>query len=363
MDSKRQCTQRRRIHLACELKRHLGYYSLERQLTETTNNWQTQIKELQALLDELRPRLIDAEAQLAEKIAAISAFEFKLRAQIGPLVDRLEKLQGEIRALRQQLRHMQEDWFFAQDIEDSIEWDTTDWQFDATSGAAAEGRYRYMGPQVQPPAGELSKDTREAIKKIYRQLARRFHPDLALNEEDRAYRTDMMMRINAAYTAGDLEQLQAIATEPDSVSHLDAAQTDQQLAEALMREVARCQRRLSEIGEEMARLARHRNARLQEKAEQLVQKGRDYLQELMVELQEQIAQAMVERDVLQQEIETFGEEIPDFASDMFADTMFNLNLEQVFEADPDLEAEDWHRRYSKESGYENDEDILDNLDY
>jgi len=337
---------------------------LERQLTPTTNNWQEQIKELQALLDELRPRLIDAEAQLAEKIAAINAFEFQLRAQLGPLIDRLDKLQGDIQELRRQLRRMQEDWFFAQDVTDTVDWDMADWQFGSETGAAAEGHYRYMGPQIQPPPKDLSADTQEAIKKLYRQLARRFHPDLALSEEDRAYRTDMMMRINAAYAAGDLEQLQTIATEPDSVTQLDAAQSDQQLAEALMREVARCQRRLTEIGEELGRLARHRNAQLREKAEQLARKGRDFLEELAVELREQIAHTMVERDVLQQEIDSFGEDDPDFASDMFADTILDLNLEQIFEADPDLEAEDWHRRHSsKRFSFEDDDDILDDLDY
>ncbi len=334
---------------------------METKLVQTTNDWQEQVKELQALLDELRPKLIEAEARLAERIANISAFEFRLRATIGPLVERLERLQKEIQGYRKQLRQMQENWFFAQDNEAMDEWDLADWQFGADAGAAAQGEYRYMGPKVQPPPKDLSEDTQEAIKKLYRQLARRFHPDLALNEEDRAYHTEMMMRINAAYAAGDLEQLQAIATEPDSVSHLDAAQTDQQLAEALMREVARCQRRLAEIEEELARLAKHRNAQLLEKAEKAKAHGNDFLQMVADELQEKIAQTLVERDVLKQQIESFSEEEVEFARDDFADTIYDLNLEQVFEEDPDIEAETWSMR--RRSRFTYDDDILDDLDY
>ncbi len=334
---------------------------MERKLVQTNNNWQEKVKELQILLEELRPKLIDAEAKLAESISRISAFEFKLRAKIAPLAERLERLQKEIQDYRQQLRQMQDDWYFAQDENAKDDWDPGDWQFGEEAGAAAEGDYRYMGPQLQPPPIDLSEDTQDAIKKLYRQLARRFHPDLASNEEDRAYHTQIMMRINAAYTAGDLEQLQKIAMEPDSIAHLDAAQTEQQLAEALMREVARCQHRLAEIEEELARLAKHRNARLLEKAQRAEMKGIDYLHVMAVELQEIIAQKLVERDVLKQQIEAFGEEEDDFTRDDFADTIYDLNLEQVFEYDPDIDAESWSWRRRKRISYD-DDDILDDLE-
>lgn len=303
--------------------------------------------------------LIEAEARLTENISRISTFEFKLRATIGPLTERLERLQKEIQDYKKQLRQMQDDWFFAQEFDGKDDWDSADWQFGAEASATTEGRYRYMGPQIQLPPKELSEDTQEAIKKLYRQLARRFHPDLASNEEDREYYTQMMMKINAAYGAGDLEQLQKIAMEPGSISHLDAAQTDQQLAEALMREVARCQRRLAEIEEELARLAQHRNAQLLIKAQRAEAKGVDFLQTLAEELQEKITQKLVERDVLKQQIDAFGEEEADFARDDFADTIYDLNLEQVFEYDPDIEAESWSWR---RRGRIYDDDEWDDLD-
>lgn len=335
---------------------------MEKEIIHSPNNWQGQIKELKAILEELRPRLIEAEAQLADKIAAITAFEYKLRAAIAPLAERLERLHNEVQALKKQLRQMQDNWFYAQSEENFDDWNAAEWQYDASANAAAEGAYRYMGPQIQPPAKGLNEDTQEVIKKLYRQLARRFHPDLAQNEEDRGYYTQMMMRINAAYTAGDLEQLQQIALEPDSVSHLDVALTDQQLAEALMREVARCQRRLAEIKEELTRLGRHRNARLLEKARQMELKGVDFLQKMAEELQEKITHKRVERDVLQQQIEMFGEEEGEFARGDFADTIYDLNLEQIFEDDPDIAAEHWTWKRRSRFTFD-DEEMMDEMDY
>jgi len=51
------------------------------------------------------------------------------------------------------------------------------------------------------------------LKKIYRDLARRYHPDHAQNEDDRQFRTQMMAHINAAYAEKDLSTLSALSGE------------------------------------------------------------------------------------------------------------------------------------------------------
>lgn len=334
---------------------------MEQGLAATGENWRAKVAELHALLADIQPQLIDAEARLAERFAEISRFELTLRTKIGPLAQRLEALKEETRALRRKLRQMQEDWFFARENGDAADFVMAGWNFSEEGGAAAAGDYRYMGPRVPPPPADLSADKQEAIKRLYRQLARRFHPDLARDETEREYRTGVMMRINAAYTAGDLEKLQAIAAEPDSPDHVHDAQTDQQLAEALLRELVRCRQRLAEIEGEFASLARHRNTVLLRRAQRAAAAGRDLLAEMVVELQEEIAQSMVERDVLRQEIESFSDEQPDMAPDTFADTIFDLGLEQLFdEGDDYLAASDWSRRRSDR--FYDEEDMLGDLD-
>ena len=61
----------------------------------------------------------------------------------------------------------------------------------------------------------------EDLKKLYREIARRIHPDLAEEERDRAPRGDLMAEVNAAYERGDngrLEEiLQTWETRPEAV--------------------------------------------------------------------------------------------------------------------------------------------------
>jgi hypothetical protein len=109
-------------------------------LTETTSNWREQVEELQKLLAVVQVDLIDAETGLAERLSAISAFEFRLRALTIRLVERLDKLEAEISAFRKQLRHLDNG---ADDESDGF-WSVDDVEDVATGdGAQAEGEFRY----------------------------------------------------------------------------------------------------------------------------------------------------------------------------------------------------------------------------
>ena len=136
------------------------------------------------------------------------------------------------------------------------------WRFEEAAGASGAFRYR---AKVESPRHAPEGQRLAALKQLYRRLARRFHPDLALDETDRAYRTDLMMAINAAYTAGNLEELERLAQEPDSISR--APQSIEELAADLEREVERGRRRLVESATELAPLEEHDCALLLRRAE------------------------------------------------------------------------------------------------
>jgi hypothetical protein len=50
----------------------------------------------------------------------------------------------------------------------------------------------------------------QSLKALYRQAAARLHPDRARDEAERQYRHQVMSRVNLAYRARDLQQLQTI---------------------------------------------------------------------------------------------------------------------------------------------------------
>lgn len=323
----------------------------EQKLAQMNGSWQKRVEELQMLLKEVRPVLVAAEAELSERLAAISAFEFHVRSQLEPLTRRMDKLDEEINSLRRQLRHLQDVWLFAEDFSAGELYDR--WRSTEDEGAAASGAYRYHEAPTSPPPESLTADQSAALKQLYRQLARRFHPDFALNEADRAYRTGIMMSVNAAYAVGDLEKLAQLAQEPDPQQ---PAYTDRELAEALLKELHRCQRRLQEIEIELARLEKHPSAELKRSADKAAEDGRDLLEELANELREKIAGKMVQRDVMQAEIEAFKDGKPEFAGGDFADAMYDLALEQVLDEDPMSGFSEWRDKYRDRFSLDDDVD-------
>ncbi len=326
------------------------------ELTQTDAHWRERVAELQTLLDALRPQLIDAEAQLADRLAAISAFEYKVRARLESLSHRLDAIQAEIDALRKELRRYQDGNLLWDEAAAPVGQAEEAWRFEQS--AASAGSYRYRPPADAPrPAPEGKRLA--ALKQLYRRLARRFHPDLVLNEADRAYRTDMMMAINAAYAAGDLDALERLADEPDTVSY--EPRSPEALAAALEREVDRCRRRLAEIAAEMATLEKHDSARLMKRVERAAAAGRDLLAELAADLRLRISEKMVERDVLETQLEEVENEGVEVSLDDLADIVYNLGLEQAEEGNLFGADSGWRPRNPRpwESNDGQDEDEID----
>ena len=297
---------------------------MEKNLTQARTDWREQVEELEKLLDGVRSRLVEKEAELADHLAAINAFEFKLRKQVGHLTVKLEQLETEIKKLRDKLRWMGDEWLNAE-LDDFDVWSMG-------KRASAEGEYRYRDTKAQQaPQQKLSDDETAVLKKLYRELARRFHPDMAVDAEDREYRTQLMMAINAAYAAGDIERLRELAEEPDAADRIDYAQTDRALAEALTKELGRLERRLREIERELMRLDDHQSAKMMKQMERAEENGRNYFDDLADKIQEQIAQRMAERDSLKTQIDNMETDAADFSSENFAEAVWDATLDRTVE--------------------------------
>ncbi|WP_420630324.1 hypothetical protein [Candidatus Leptofilum sp.] len=311
-----------------------------------------QIEKITALLNNLRPRLVEAEAELSERLAAISAFEFKLRSRIARLTDKLDKLEAEIQELRRKMRWLGEGW------QTDPENEAAAWAAGERAAESGDYRYREM-PQV--PRQKLAEEEKVSLKQLYRQLARRFHPDMAVDKEDRKYRTQMMMAINAAYAAGDLEKLEQLLLEPDA-PHTIVINSEQEQLDLLTRELTRVQNRLEEIKDELAQLDKHKSTFMMQRQEEVARAGRDWFAEVAAQLRQDIDKRKIERDVLEEQlanIEAFDETAA--SPDDIADIILDATLDDSF--DPQISAEfDRYidRRRSKnyfEQDYEDDYDL------
>jgi hypothetical protein len=91
----------------------------------------------------------------------------------------------------------------------------------------------------------------ENLKQLYRDLAKKVHPDLAPNERAREKRQRFMQEVNRAYAEGNEEHLQFLLSEwessPDSVT---GEGTGAELIR-IIRQIARIRNRIEAISKEM----------------------------------------------------------------------------------------------------------------
>ena len=255
-----------------------------------------QIARLRDTVDKAHVELIEAEAQLADRMAEINAFEFEFEAKVGHWLDKLEALEAELKRYHDRIQM------------------TRNKQIFGIGYVSAEAQYRraWQAPPASaptPPPQPLGPSDEAQIKRLYRQLARRFHPDLASGEVDRELRTERMAAINDAYAARSLAELHALAQEPDMViqtGQMVPGRTDAQLAQALQDELARCQRRLRQIERELGSLDQRPSVQLSLEVKLARRRGHDLLGEMATDLERKVARRTVERDMLRGQFAQLG---------------------------------------------------------
>jgi hypothetical protein len=139
----------------------------------------------------------------------------------------------------------------------------------------------------EPRAFESSPE----MKRLYREVAKRVHPDLTSNREDREKRQQLMAEANEAYERGDEARLAKIFDEYECSP--EAVQGEGAGAELIrvIRRVSQTRGRLAEIEAEAQEMLRSDLYRLKSRVDEAGAAGRDALKEMIAKVKEQIALA------------------------------------------------------------------------
>lgn len=132
----------------------------------------------------------------------------------------------------------------------------------------------------------------QELKKLYREVAKCIHPDLATDEAERKRRQQLMAEANQAYEDGDEQRLQAILhnwqSSPESVK---GEGISFELIR-IIRQIAQSRERLKVIQEEIEALEQTELYQLKIKIIEAKKFGQDLLTNMANELDEQINIAM-----------------------------------------------------------------------
>jgi CHASE3 domain sensor protein len=226
----------------------------------------------------IRATLAERELELVDLRSQLAAFEGRYLRQVGALYAELDEWKARISELRARL----------------------------DPSAAAHARVheaRKQARQTYEEAHGKASETHDftpspELRSLFRDVAKRIHPDFCSDGGDLERRTRFMAEANRAYEAGDVEALQRILDEyQDGADAVEGEGIGAELIR-IIRQISQARERVSAIEQELATLRESEIALLKRQAEESEQKGRVLLTELAAAVREQIELARKEHETL-----------------------------------------------------------------
>jgi hypothetical protein len=237
-------------------------------------------------LARLRTQLAERESELAQLRAQLKAFENRYFRQAGILYAELDEMEARI-----------------------VEREVDLYDSDAARLRAEEARQRAQESHDAAYAQDAEPDAFEpppSLKALFRELARRIHPDFARDEAEQKHFTLLMARANQAYRSGDDETLQRLL---DDHREIHASITGEGPAVELLRihrQIRHAQRDIAALDAEEHMLHLSEIGQLHRDAEAAAREHRDLLTELATRLREQIAEAQTRYNEIDRQIKAHG---------------------------------------------------------
>jgi hypothetical protein len=234
-------------------------------------------------LGDLEKDLVEKELQLNGLRAELSAFERLYLRTVGVLYAELDEIEARIAELNARRNPSNAD---AQET-------------------ARQARRKATGShsvvrEIALHVGKSSKPSPE-LKILYREVARRIHPDLATDEVDRARRQRFMGKANRAYEESDEASLKGILEEYESSPDTVVGEGVGAELVRIIRKIAQVKRRLSEIEGELRLLMQLELIELKNRVEEGAKQGRDILGEMATAVRLRVHDARTELNELAKE--------------------------------------------------------------
>lgn len=230
------------------------------------------------LLAELRDRLAELEAERDRLRQELRNFEKRFRPAVGARYNQLEELRERIRRAWAEVHR-------------------------ARNGA--------LKAAVESPPDEIPQKAfkpEDEVRRLFRSLARKVHPDLADDFEERRRRHEFMAEATRAYRASDQRRLQWLLEHwlaaPDLPRGVDSSsrlvRTNQHIAWARYR--------LREVNAEIAEFGASSTMRLMQQASAARSDGRNLVAEMRNQVIQELQQAELDLQQVEAVLSDFDEE-------------------------------------------------------
>lgn len=231
------------------------------------------LESLGARVAALDARLAQQSAEVLRVKAELNTFKVTYRQQVGSLHEQLEQLELEI-----------------------AEAELGELAKNAADRAAAP-KEPGAAPAAERPE-PLPRFTSDAVRKLFRDVARTIHPDLSRDEATRDRRHTLMIEANRAYALGDEELLRSILQTWEKSPEAVEGSDPEAMRLRLVRRGAELEEQLAALAADLAAMLESPLGKLKTTVDDAAKKGKDLVRETVRQLKRDIMAATNRLDAM-----------------------------------------------------------------
>jgi len=215
---------------------------------------------LRVRVSELETILEQRHADVDRTRAGLDAFRIQYRQAVGLLHEELDRLELELAEV----------------------------ELGIITGQAGDDARATETPESATRPEAAPRFTSDAVRKLFRDVAKAIHPDLAEDDDARDRRHALMVEANRAYELGDEQQLRLILAawerSPDAVqgADLDA------MRERLIRRISQVENQLSALSIDLATMKESALWKLKAMVDEEAANGKDLIEDMVRRLKRDI---------------------------------------------------------------------------
>ena len=234
----------------------------------------------------VRAALAEREADIAQLRSQLKAFEVRYLQRVGVLYAELDEIAARITEREVEL-------------------------YDSDSARRRAHEARQRAQETHEAAFGADQEPEEfdpspSLKTLFREVAKRIHPDFASDEAERKHFTLLMTRANHAYNCGDAETLQRLLDDHLELNTAVADESDAPALLRLLRQIQHAERDIAALDGEHQTLLASEIGQLYTNAEAASHQDRDLLAELAASLRERIADAQYRLQFVERQVAALG---------------------------------------------------------
>ncbi len=233
-------------------------------------------------------------AKLSEEVAnlqyELTIFEAEYQRIIGVLFVSLDELDLKIKTYLERINILKqgeaEDLLVLEKIiEDKFKTEYEKIRLEREEAEQHTREYEYEEVKKKP---ELDRESENKLKAIYRELAKRYHPDMAKTKEEEKRFHKIMAEINQAYNDKDLSRMEEIFMKLKTPEKVFFQETLEEKLERLLNECEKLDKIVLKLQDELSSIRNSDTYILKTRVEEAARERRDLLKEMEEDLKAKI---------------------------------------------------------------------------